>query len=182
MRCTSCGEKINPNFSFCDSCGTPITTTSPAQQPVAVQTTAAAAPKVSTASAPSNALHLTTWAGLRWLLATNYGHLSLTDTHLNHNLTKFWANDIYSIIVKIFNWGFDWPSSLFKHSGSTSLKSVTSVRIFALDWISWKGHFLFIFAGGLPDVYVFSTKQLSEVEAFVATLKKAASDAKYNTK
>lgn len=184
MFCGNCGAKNDAAFQFCDSCG--VALNGSAQKPAAASAPAAApaAPAAQNPFAESNAelrstLNLTSWAGLRWLLATNYGQLSLTDTHLNHQISKFWASNIYSIIMKIFFWGFDIYTSLFVNQGSTALKSITTVRIFALNWIAWKGHFLFIWAGGLPDIYFFSSKQLNEVSGFVAALKKASAEAKY---
>lgn len=179
MFCGNCGAKNDPKFAYCDSCGSTLTggATPPAAPSAAPAVSHAAASH--SESATSSVLQLTTWAGLRWLFATNYGQLSISEAHLNHKITKLWASNIYSIIVKIFTWGFDVYSSVFVNSGSTALKSVTTVRIFALNWIIWRGHFLFIFSGGLPDVYAFSGKQIREAEAFVAALKKAAAEAKY---
>jgi hypothetical protein len=184
MFCGNCGAKNDAAFQFCDSCGVPLNGAS--QQPVAHSAptgTPAPAPAAQNAFAESTAelrsnLNLTSWAGVRWLLATNYGQLSITDTHLNHQITKFWSSNVYSVIVKIFSWGLDIFSSLFISQGSTALKSITTVRIFALNWIVWKGHFLFIWAGGVPDIYFFSTKQFNEVAGFVAALKKASAEAK----
>lgn len=180
MNCSNCGAKNSPKFAFCDSCGSPLKTANASIE--GTEKSISKSPqksRVGDAAAMSNSLSLTTWAGLRWLFATNYGRLTLTQDHLNHSVTKFWAYNIYSVIVKIFNWGFDIPASLALSEGATALKSVTTVRIFGIQWLAWKGHFLFIWSGGFPDIYFFSAKQLVEVQNFVEQLKLAAAEAKY---
>lgn len=181
MFCANCGQNNDASFKFCDSCGAPLvaakvgkTSAVSQQAPKNVKVPAAASAVV------TMQFHPQTWAGLRWLLATNYGVLTLTETHLNHEINRFWASDIYSIIVKIFSWGFDLISSLTVGRGATALKSISTARILSIDWIIWKGHFIFIWAGGLPDIYIFSTSQLAEANAFVEALQSASVSFKYN--
>jgi hypothetical protein len=182
MFCGSCGAKNDAGFKFCDTCGATLDgqTLDYPTSPSATQ----AAPVVLDAQSqtpPQSVLNLTTLAGFRWLFATNYGQLSISDNLLNHQMHKLWATSVYSVIVKIFSWGLDLPSTLFVTRGFTNLKEINTVRIFAIDWIVWKGHFIFIWSGGWPDIYWFSIKQLDEVEAFVASLKKAIAEAKSHT-
>jgi hypothetical protein len=185
MFCGSCGAKNDAGFKFCDSCGAPLEAHTQAAAPAApagaksVPAQPTPAPEAQSSTPAIASVNLTMWAGLRWLFAADYGQLSISEHHLNHQINKFWASNVYSIIAKVFTWGFDLYTSIFVNRGSTALRSITTVRVFALNWISWKGHFLFIWAGGLPDVYVFSTKQLQEVASFVTALKKAAAEAKY---
>lgn len=174
MICAKCGETNDAKFKFCDSCGAELIALKPAKPEKAVALTPEGAPSVVMSSLP-----LTTWAGLRWLFATNYGSLSITETHLNYQIDRLWASPIYSIIVKIFSWGFDFFSSTAIGRGATTLKSISTVRILAIDWIIWKGHFIFIWAGGFPDIYIFSATQLPAARGFVESLKIASTNFKY---
>lgn len=174
MICSKCGQENEAGFKFCDGCGTPFELSSAKKVDLSEHR-----PESAEGQSPTRTLSLETWAGWRWLLATNYGQLSISDSHLNHDIRKFWASKVYSIIVKIFSWGFDPLSSLAVGSGATTLRSINSVRILAVDWVVWKGHFLFIWAGGMPDVFFFSSRQLAEVQQFVAELKFAIANAKH---
>jgi hypothetical protein len=180
MNCGNCGASNDAKFKFCDSCGAELLTAKSekvtrAKEPASKN--AKVSPLASTEDA--NKLELRTWAGLRWLFATNYGTLTITETHLKHEIKRLWASNIYSIIVKIFCWGFDIISSLILGRGATALKSISTIRIMAIDWIVWKGHFIFIWSGGLPDIYIFSSDQLPAAEGFVSALKKASASFKY---
>lgn len=190
MICSICGQDVESKFKFCDSCGAEIITPHGAKPEKSRKASNAAenASKTSDSAFPAEAslglsrsLTLTSWAGLRWLVATEYGSLSITETHLNHQIDKLWASNVYSVLVKIFSWGFDPFSSFAIGRGATNLKSISTVRILAIDWVIWKGHFVFIWAGGLPDIYLFSSHQLPEVAAFVESLKRASGNFKYPT-
>jgi hypothetical protein len=176
MRCKKCGQKNDVNFKFCDGCGASLEKETNARLAEPISSSRVA--RVNAVETSKFELQLQTWAGFRWLFATNYGRLSISEFHLNHEINKLWAFNFYAIIVKLFNWGFDVFTSMRVSRGTTLLKSISSVRIFALDWIVWKGHFLFVWSGGLPDIYFFSSKQLDEVEEFVVELKMAAAESK----
>jgi hypothetical protein len=189
MRCNSCGQVTQDGFSFCDNCGAKIVTQSP---PVKAPSSLPSAPMPSKSEAyprqnplSSNVLaelQLTMWRPLRWLLANNYGTLRVTETHLEHETVKFWAIGLWGFLTKLFNWGFDIWSSLAISKGSTDLRMINHIRIFGLDWIVWKGHYLFIWSGGLPTIYVFSSQTLPQVEVFVESLKLANAQAKISVR
>lgn len=194
MLCATCGNKLKPSNRFCEHCGTPVPVPTPVQaveapkkveaQPLILDEDA----NIGEAFArkeklkPLHTLQLKAWAGWTWLIAKNYGELTITETHLEYNIRKFWATNLWSIISKIFSWGFDWQTSLWVGRGSSDLRAVSNVRIYALDWLAWKAHTLVVVTTGIPAVYFFTAKQLKEVEAFVETLKQATANAKFVTK
>lgn len=195
MICETCGSRNNAKFKFCDSCGAVLQHKADPSAGTSSETSGAAttnSPEPSTKkslaeqipmhSHQNHELNLTTLAGFRWLFATDYGRLTITENLLNHQMHKLWAKDWYSLVVKIFSWGFDVPTSLFVTNGSTSLKEINTVRVFAVNWFAWKGHFIFIWSGGWPDIYWFSVKQKGEVESFLVALTNSIAQAKYQSK
>ena len=188
MLCSNCGNKVSDKNKFCESCGTPVSS------PVASGAVAASA-QTNTAPetvkktthqgkgmAATSELQLQAWAGWTWLFKKNYGTLSITESHLEHNLHTLWASNFWSIVAKLFNWGFDWLSSTFINEGSTDLRAINSIRLYKIDWLAWRAPMLFIWSVGLPSIYYVSSKQLPEVEGFIENLKVAVSKAKFETK
>jgi hypothetical protein len=188
MLCKSCGKKFKTSNNFCEFCGAPAPVFTPAESNEAaplVQNDDLQLAESFARKAPSKSLktlNLQAWAGWTWLVAKNYGSLTITETHLEYDIKKFWATNVWSIISKIFSWGFDWQTSIWVGKGSSDLRAVSNVRIYALDWLAWKAHTLVISTTGIPDVYFFSSKQLPEVEAFIETLKQETANAKFVTK
>ena len=188
MICKSCGNKFKTSNNFFEFCGAPATVFTPSESFVAapliednnpqiLESFAGKAPRKSLKT-----LNLQAWAGWTWLVAKNYGSLTITETHLEYDIKKFWASSLWSTISKIFSWGFDWQTSIWVSKGSSDLRAVSNVRIYALDWLAWKAHTLVISTTAIPAVYFFSTKQLPEVEAFIETLKLETANAKFVTK
>lgn len=189
MKCLNCGGDIKPKNRFCEHCGTAIARDSRVSDPdkrfesnkvVLNQETKTS--HSTTKVLKVNQLQLQAWAGWTWLIAKNYGELAITETHLEYDIKKFWASNLWSILSKIFSWGFDWQTSLWVGRGSSDLRAVSNVKIYALDWLAWRAHVLVIFTTGIPSLYFFSVKQIHEVETFVENLKYSTANAKFVTK
>ena len=188
MICKSCGKKFKTSNNFCEFCGAPAPVFTPTESievaPIA-QIKAVEPAETFDRKAPSKSLktlNLQAWAGWTWLVAKDYGTLTITETHLESDMKKFWASNFWSVLSKIFSWGFDWQTSFWVGKGSSDLRAVSNVRVYALDWLAWKAHTLVVFTTGIPAIYFFSTKQLREVEDFIETLKQETANAKFVTK
>ena len=194
MLCATCGNKLSPSNRFCEHCGAPVPVAAPVKaaevskkieaQALIQDDDASIGEAFARIEKPKElrSLKLKAWGGWTWLVAKNYGELTITETHLEYNIKKFWATNLWSILAKIFNWGFDWATSMFVGRGSSDLRAVSKVQILKLDWLVWKAPVLVISTTGIPEIYLFTSKQLKEVEAFVETLKQATANAKFVTK
>jgi hypothetical protein len=188
MICNRCGNKVKVANKFCEHCGEQVPQVrdkepaSASQEPSQPASASVDVSNLRTKTEAVRILKLQAWAGWTWLVAKKYGELTITETHLEYQIKKFWSTNAWSIISKVFNWGFDWLTSLFVGKGSSDLRAVSNVKVYALDWLAWKAHALVISTTGMPAVYLFSAKQLPEVEAFIETLKLATANAKFVTK
>lgn len=174
MKCKNCGSVVGSGLLFCEDCGNPVKAETP-KKPSA----GAAKPEALDSSRTAH-LSLQVWKPFRWLVASPYGDLKISQDHIEFDIRVDWKLSALKGLVMLFSWGFDVLSWL-RAKGTSQLKNVSTAKVISVDWLFWRANILVIASAGYTGIYGFAGSQLPVVEAFLHQLKQASVEAKYKT-